>query len=430
MTTKMHLDHTEAAPAAAPTLAGPATPFPVPYSPVGTCLGRAELDAVERTVTSGRSLSCGDERRAFEAEFSQLTGAAHTLSLTNCTIALELATYLLNLEPGDEVITTPLSYQATITPLLMGPARVVFADIDPDTLNIDPASVERLMTRRTKAVYLVHYGGSLADMEALRSFCAPRGIRIVEDCAHSLGAEDEGYRPGDQGALACFSFQSYKNISTLGEGGAISLDDPDEAAVLHRITSIEPDADFAPRASTSLGPHPRPGDAVFRHEKNAYVEDCVALRHPGTNSTLAEPAAAVGRVQLKRLDELVEARRRIAERLDRVLAAADGARSAGARPGTRSAHHLYSALLEPSAYSQDAVLQALIAGGVEVQQRYFPLHLLPEWRFHGSCYGDCPVAEQVWFHQLVNLPIYPQMTERQLSHLENALAEALRRGRR
>ena len=402
--------------------------FVVPYLPVGTTYGRAETDVLMRCLESGRSLSCGEERDAFEREFAEHLGVRHAVSVANCTVALELATHLCDLREGDEVIVTSQSYQATATPLLTGPATVRFCDIEPEALNIDPARVAELVNGRTRAVFLVHYGGDLADMVALRAIAQDHGLVLVEDCAHALGTRRDGILPGTSG-LGCFSFQSYKNISTLGEGGMITTDNDAWAERLRRLRSIEPDADYVVRAAPGLGSHAAPpDDGVFRHEKESFYADCTRVRHPGTNSTLPEPAAAVGRVQLRRLPELLAARSAVARQLDLGLGRLRGVRVQRRDPASESAHHLYTFFVEPdSAVTQADVLASLVADGVEVQQRYFPIHLLAEWRRLGNHVGQCPVTEDLWFHRMVNLPIYPQLTTDQVQHMVEAVARAVTR---
>jgi perosamine synthetase len=396
----------------------PSNRYRVPYLPIGSTFGSDEIEALVRVLQSGEKLSCGPERDAFEAEFAEYTGAAHVLSLTNCTVALEMATYLLNLQPGDEVVAATQSYQANVTSLLNLPITVKFCDIDPDTLNVSPQSFAELVTDRTRALYLVHHGGTPADMASIMDTANRHAIRVVEDCAHALGARYHGQAPGTLGHLGCWSFQSYKNISTLGEGGALTIADPAWAEVVRRIRAIEPDADFRPQSASPFSNYSMPADAIERHAKNAYVEDCVALRNPGTNSTLAEPAAAVGRVQLRRLDSFVARRREIADRLDKGLEGIPGIRAQPRRPGIDSGHHLYTFFLDSAAgIDHDAFVARLDVEGIQIQLRYFPIHLLPEWRRLGHGIGECPVAERVWFHEQVNLPIYPQLENWQIDFM-------------
>ena len=404
-----------------------ATTYRVPYRPVGSLLGEDEIAAVRSVLTSGETLSCGRERSEFEREFAEHIGVPHAVSVTNCTVGLELATYLAALQPGDEVIATTQTYQATLTPLLGTPVRVRFCDIDPDTLNAASASIAELLTPRTKAIYLVHHGGVSADMEAITAIARQVGALVVEDCAHALGGTHRGRPIGAMGDFACFSFQSYKNISTLGEGGMITTPHGAAAATLRRIIAIEPDADFSLRSVASLGNHADPADNVDRHAKNAYTHDCSAVRHPGTNSTLAEPAAAVGRVQMRKLDEMVAMRRRIADALDASIAELGALRVQRRDPHGESAHHLYTCFVERnSGIDRDELARRIDAAGVQIQLRYFPVHLLPEWRAQGHTLGECPVAERIWFHEQLNLPIYPQMDDNQLDYMIDTVQRCVR----
>lgn len=378
---------------------------------------------------SGQTLSCGLERELFEAEFAALIGVPYAVSVTNCTVALELATYLAQVRPGDEVIAATQTYQATIQHLLGSGVTLKFCDIDANTLNIDPDCFASLISPRTRALYLVHHGGTSANMAPIMDLANQHGITVIEDCAHSIGAAYHGRAPGSLGHLGCFSFQSYKNISTLGEGGMLTFQDDRWNTKLRRIRAIEPDADFRPRATASLGSYRWPADGIERHDKNAYSEDCVAVRYPGTNSTLAEPAAAVGRVQLRRLPELLERRTQIANRLDAGLSVIPGIRVQKRDPDALSAHHLYTCFLDPDTeLDRDAVARVLIEDGIQIQLRYFPLHLLPEWRASGHGLGECPVAERVWFHEQLNLPIYPQMADWQVDYMIERVQAAVSGG--
>jgi perosamine synthetase len=405
----------------------PSEPFTVPYLPVGTTFSEAEISAITRVLYSGQKLSCGPERDAFERDFAAYVGAPHALSLTNCTVALEFATYLLHLRPGDEVIAATQTYQANVTPLLTLPVKVRFCDVDENTLNICPAAFDALVSDRTRALFLVHHGGTPADMDPIMKIAEARGISVIEDCAHALGAQYRGRALGSIGDFGCWSFQSYKNISTLGEGGMLTLRDEGHAQVVARIRAIEPDADFVAGAGQDLGGLPQPQDDVERHAKNAYLDRCVEIRHPGTNSTLCEPAAAVGRIQLQRLDGLVARRREIATRLDEGLAKIAGIRIQERTEGMQSAHHLYTCFLDPATgIDRDAFARLLVARGIEVQLRYFPVHLLPEWRRLGHGLGECPTAEQIWFHEQINLPIYPQLADWQIEFMIEQMASVMR----
>ncbi len=207
----------------------------------------------------------------------------------------------------------------------------------------------------------------------------------------------------------------------------LTTNDDEWAERLRRIRAIEPDATYRPRPSKRLGPHAAPSDGVFRHEKEAYTADCIEVRHPGTNSTLPEPAAAVGRVQLARLADLVARRTSIATALDDAVRELPGVTVQDRPERAPSAHHLYTFFVETdAAVPQHRLLGTLLDAGIEIQQRYFPIHLLAEWRRLGNELGQCPVAERTWFERQVNLPIYPQLTDHQLNYMIDTLTAILR----
>ncbi|MEV1293173.1 DegT/DnrJ/EryC1/StrS family aminotransferase [Pseudonocardia sp. NPDC049635] len=397
--------------------------YRVPFAARGSILGQREAAVLHQLVHEDTVLSSGALRAEFERRMAAHLGVRHALSVTSGTVALELAIGLLDLAPGDEVLVTPQTFQATVQPLLDTPATVRFCDIDPATANIDPSRVEEMLTERTRAVVLVHYGGLPADMDRITAATRPRGVVVIEDCAHALGADYRGRRPGSLGDIGCFSFHSSKNITTLGEGGLITVDRDDWARRIDRRRSNEVDADLL------VGPHP---DAVpeslpwMRWSERAYGQACSRVRRSGTNATLSEAAAAVGLVQLDRLPELHQRRAHVAARLDEVLAGQEGVRLTRTEPGTRSGHHLYTFFVERPGV-RDALVRALDARSVEVQLRYFPQHLMPEWRArgpHGP--GECPVAEASWFGGHMNLPCHPHLTDTQIDHLTDALDDALR----
>ncbi|MEU5465650.1 DegT/DnrJ/EryC1/StrS family aminotransferase [Streptomyces althioticus] len=398
--------------------------YAVPFARRGSVVGAADLAALTELVRSDGPLTSGVWRERFEERFRQWCGARHALSVTSGTVALELAIRLLGLAPGDEVIATPQTFQATVQPLLDHDVRVRFCDIDPDTLNLDPDALAALITDRTRAVLLVHYGGNPADMDRIMALTRPRGITVVEDSAHAIGALYRGRRPGSLADIGCFSFHSTKNLTTLGEGGMITLARDDWAERVARIRDNEVDGVYLPRAGAAadrpaLLPWMKFADGVYRHT-------AVGIRGAGTNATMSEAAAAVGLVQLGSLGRFVERRTRIAGRLDEAVSAFPGVRLHRAAPDSRHAYHLYTFFLTGGREVRERFVRALDRLGVEVQLRYFPLHLSPEWRLRGHRRGECPHAERIWFEEHMNLPCHPGLTDAQVDHMVAAVRRALR----
>lgn len=400
------------------------SPYTVPYPRVGARLGDRELAAVREVVNSGHTLSQGIWRERFEEAFRTYIGTRHAYTVTSGTVALDLAIHLLNLEPGDEVVVTPQTYHATIQPLLNHDVTVRFADVSPETLNIDPEQVAALITPRTRAIIAVHYGGYPVDMAAMMRLADEHDLVVIEDAAHTLGGLLHGRPPGGFGHIGCFSFHSAKNITTLGEGGMITFNDDDWAERVERLRGNESDAVFIPSPHTFGASVAPPAEVVY--PGLAYTHDVAKFRRAGTNATLTEPAAAVGLVQLDRLPELTAARQAVAARLTDVLAMYPGLRVPAVPPHIVHPYHLFTFFVEPdAAFTREELLTRLAAEGVQTLVRYFPLHLLPEWRARGHGYGECPVAERLWFDQQMNLPCQPTLTPGQVDELVAALDRAL-----
>lgn len=401
--------------------------FVVPAACRGSDLGEAELDALAVLVRSSGPLSGGDSRQTFERRFAEYVGARHALTVTSGTVALEIAIGLLELRAGDEVVVTPQTYQATVQPLLDLPVTVRFCDVDPDTLNMDPDALAGLLTDRTRAVVLVHYGGGPADMTAITALAHGVGAVVIEDCAHALGAERDGRRPGAMADISCFSFHGSKNITTLGEGGMITVDRDDWADRVDRRRSNDVDAEIDALPLTPDGAALPAALPWMKFAAHAYRHDYGRVRRAGTNATMSEAAAAVGIVQLAKLDTLVDRRRRIAAHLDAVLAEFVEVRPARVPPGVRHAYHLHTFFVPPPG-ARDALVRALDRRDVEIALRYFPQHLMPEWRRHrpGHGPGECPVAERIWFGEHMNLPCHPGLSDTQVEHLGDALRAGLR----
>lgn len=392
--------------------------FVVPFARRGSLVDDADVAAVARLVSEAGTLSAGEWRDRFERRFAEHVGAKHAMSVTSGTVALELAIQLLDLAPGDEVIATPQTFQATLQPLLDHDVQVRFCDVDPASLNMDPAVLRTLITERTKAILLVHYAGYPAQVDEIVAIARKHGIIVIEDCAHALGSEYLGRRPGNLADIGCFSFHSTKNITTLGEGGMLTFNRDDWAERVERRRSNEVDGIFVSQANDGE-PFLLPW---MKFSADVYRMACVGVRRSGTNATLSEAAAAAGLAQLDKLDSMVARRQEIAARLDDVIGSFEGTRLHQTPAGSTHARHLYTFFVEEG---RDDLVRSLHGLGVEVQLRYFPLHLTPEWRWRGHRAGECPEAERSWFTSHMNLPCHPGLTDLQVDHLVDAVATSL-----
>jgi perosamine synthetase len=399
--------------------------YAIPYPRVGSDFGEREIAAIQQLLKSGSTLSQGVCRQRFEEAFRRYVGSKYAFSVTSGTVALELAIHLLDLRAGDEVIVTPQTYQATIQPLLDYKVTVRFADVSPNNLNIDPSHVADLITHRTKAILLVHYGGYPAEMHQLMQLARERDILVVEDAAHALGTRYLGQPAGSLGHIGCFSFHCSKIITTLGEGGMITFDRDDWAQRLERIRANESDA-LLQQASNVFGQSVKPCVGAL-YPGNAYTHDCLLIRRSGTNATLSEPAAAVGLVQLERLPEFVSRRQAIANYLADILSNFDSIRVPTIPADVVHPYHLFTFFLQRrrNGIERDDLVRKLTDAGIEVQLRYFPLHLLPEWRAEGHGYGECPTTERLWFDEQMNLPCHPTLSDAAVEKIGLTLRAAL-----
>lgn len=398
---------------------------------IGSVIGAEEIEALT-TLLAGRqeSLSWGHEIEAFEQDFARLCGAEHAIAVSSGTAALDLCAQALGFGPDDEIVCTAFSFWSTISAQVARGVRVRFADVDPDTMNIDPATIEAQITPRTKAIYLVHYGGNPARLDEVRAIADRHGLLVLEDCCHAPGALSQG-RPIGGGDVCCFSFHSYKNITTLGEGGMVTTGDPLIARRIRDLRSIGILAEGHRREDAAFGPYRKPEFDLNDHSKGSWDVDIFRVDEIGSNFRMTAAAAAMGRVQLRRLQALNAARRSVAERYDDALSAL-GFRPVRIRPGDRSAWHLYSCFL-PAALGVDRnrLLQRLRERhDIAITLRYWPLHLNSILRSKGHAFGEAPVCERLWFEEHLNLPIGPLFGDDLVDRIVAAIAESLPHCRR
>lgn len=326
-------------------------------------------DATMRVLRSGRYV-LGPEVAAFESEFARYCGTRHAVALNSGTSALHLALLAAGVGPGDEVITTPLSFVATVSAIHYTGARAVFVDVDPRTCTLDPARVAAAITPRTRAIVPVHLYGRIADMPAIRAVAGR--LPIIEDACQAHGASFQGRRAGSLGDLGCFSFYPSKNLGACGEGGAVTTDDPERAETIRRLR------DWGQSGK-------------YRH----------VLK--GFNYRMDELQAAILRVKLERLDAWNAERRQIAATYRRVLAELPLVLPEDAEGHV---YHLFAVRTR----GRDDLRRALEATGVETGVHYpVPLHRVPAFAEFSYAEKRYPVAESVADEEL-SLPLYPGLS--------------------
>lgn len=369
------------------------TPTTVPFFQHD--LGEAELEAIAE-VFRGPMLTTGDTVRTFEERFAEFLGVSHVLGLTSCTGALHLSLLALGIGPGDEVITTPMTFIATATAILEAGATPVFVDVEPDTGLLDPDRVEEALTPRTRAILPVHLYGQMCDMRALRELADRHGLFLVEDAAHCIEGMRDGARPGQLGDTACFSFYATKNM-TCGEGGAVTTNDGRLAEKLRLLRLHGMNRTAADRA--------REG---YRHW------DMVLL---GWKYNMDNIQAAILLPQLERLESSWQKRQALARHYQDALTDLSGLCIPATRPGVKHAHHLFPVWVD--GFPRDALVQTLQQQGIGTMVNYRAIHLLSYFREHcGFRRGAFPNAERIGDRTL-SLPLYPTMP---IDHVERSVA--------
>lgn len=369
-------------------------------------IGEEEIAEVVDTLRSGW-LTTGPKTRRFEREFAAYTGAQYALALNSATAALHLALDAAGIRPGDEVITTPLTFAACANVIVQTGATPVLADVSPDDLNIDPAQVERRITPRTRALMAVHYAGQPCRMDALLDIARRYNLFLIEDAAHAAGAEYRGQRIGSLGDATAFSFYATKNLTT-GEGGMLTTNRP-ELAERARLMTL----------------HGMNRDGWQRYEKGgSWYYEVIA---PGYKYNMSDIMAALGLVQLRRLDAMNARRAELATRLTAALAGCEAVATPSARPEVRHVWHLYVIRLRLECLRIDRArfIEELTARGIGTSVHFIPIHYHPYYREgFGFRLGDFPVAEDA-YPRLVSLPLYPAMTETDVDRVAEAVLDVV-----
>jgi dTDP-4-amino-4,6-dideoxygalactose transaminase len=367
-------------------------------------IGEAEAEASRRPIMSGW-LTQGPEVAAFEREFAAYTGAQHACAVSNCTTGLHLALLAVGVGPGDEVVTVSHSYIASANAVRYCGAAPVFVDIDPATSNMDPALVAAAIGPRTRAILCVHQMGMPCDLAGILAIADAHGLPLVEDAACASGSEilwrGEWEKVGKaHGAIACFSFHPRKVITT-GDGGMITTNSPDY------------DAQFR-----LLRQHGMSVSDRVRHSANQVIFEEHAVL--GYNYRMTDVQAAIGREQLKRLPEIVAARRRLGARYAALLAGIPGLEAPHEPAWARSNWQSYAVRL-PAGSDQRGVMQAMLDRGVATRRGIMCAHREAPYQRPGGY--QLPESERAQDTRIV-LPMYPQMSDDDQDYVAEMLAEA------
>ena len=366
-------------------------------------VGEEEMLEVADTLRSGW-ITTGPKTQQFESAFRSKVGAPAALGLNSCTAGLHLGLLALGIRPGDEVITTPMTFIATSTAIMEAGATPVFVDVEPTSGNLDAARVEAAITSRTRAILPVHLFGLMCDMRALRAIADRHGLAIVEDAAHCVEGTRDGVRPGALGDTACFSFYATKNL-TCGEGGAVIVRD---AALYEKLRLLRV--------------HGMNKIAADRAREGYTHWDMVTM---GWKYNMSNIEAALLLPQFARLDAKLAQRQALAQRYAQRLAAVPGIRLPTQSSGPNDVHarHLFPIWIANG--KRDEVIAELKQRRVDAMVNYRAIHLLTYFQDRLGCKrGDFPIAEDIG-EATLSLPFFPTMSHQDADTVAGHLLDIL-----
>ncbi len=380
-------------------------------------IGDEEINEVVRTLRSGW-LTTGPRTAQFEEEFSAYADVPHALAVNSCTSGLHVALAALNIGPGMEVITTPLTFCATVNTIIHTGATPVLADVGPDG-NIDPASIASRITDKTRAIVPVHFAGLPCDMEAIWFLARRHGLDVIEDCAHAAGSLYQGRHAGaahrltgEHSAAAVFSFYAVKNLTT-GEGGMVLTHDPELASRM-KILSLH---------------------GISKNAWNRYSDRGhwgYEVLESGFKYNMSDIQASIGIHQLRKLEGFIEARTRFAELYNNLLGEVEEVEVPADKADCRHAWHLYTLRLnlDRLAIGRDEFIEQLKEHGVGTSVHFIPIPLHPFFAARAKLrQNQCPAALEL-FPRLISLPLFPAMTEAQVEHVAKAVRQIARKSRK
>lgn len=349
---------------------------------------KAEIDEAIARVLDSCQFVLGPEVAQFEKEFAAYCGTSECIALNSGTSALHLALLAAGVGPGDEVITVPFTFVASVATILYAGAKPVLVDIEPRTFNMNPAALDAAISPRTKAIVPVHLYGHPADMDPILELARKHKLVVIEDAAQAHGAKYEGRSVGSVGDIACFSFYPAKNLGAYGEGGAVTTNNPEYARTLRMLR------DWGQ-------------DRKYHH-----------LLH-GYNYRMEGFQGAILRVKLRHLESWTETRRAIVKTYNEHLAGADVVRPAE-MPWARHVYHLYTLRTD----NRNALQAALLNAGIQTGIHYStPVHLQPAYTALGYGPGSFPESEKAAL-EVLSLPLYPELSDSQIEDVAKAVMQA------
>ncbi len=349
----------------------------------------SEIEAVKKVLKSGW-WGAGPMAFEFENKFAAFIGTKHAVSLNSCTAALHLAVKVCDFPAGSEIITTPITFISTAFAASYNNCEVVFADIEEDTLNIDPEDIRRKITEKTRAIIPMHYGGHACRMDEIMEIAREFELTVIEDCAHATGGKYRDRMLGGIGDLGCFSFHAVKNLA-MGDGGMITLNNTEREQRVIRLRWLGINRETRSRTT-----------------KDSY-EWYYKIDEIGYKFQMNDILASIGLVQLERLEEMNTRRIAIVKRYNKAFSDLDWLETPVIKEYATNFPHNYVIKTD----YRDDLMEYLGNHGISTSIHYMPLYMHP---FYDGSNTDCPVAERVW-KRLLTLPLYPDLKSEECDYI-------------
>jgi len=368
------------------------------------CIEDDDVAAVVESLKSGH-LTTGPKVAEFESALAESVGSEYAVAVANGTAALHIAALTLELQPGDEVITSPITFAASANCVLYCGAKPVFADIDPETMLLDINKVKERITTKTRAIIPVHYGGELCDMDAYTALAEESDLFIIQDSAHSLGGLIRSRHQGEYPGMQIWSFHPVKTITT-GEGGAVTTNDPEVYKKLLKLRT----------------------HGITRDANQYIIQDGIndgwyyEMQELGYNYRLTDPQCALGISQLKKLNIFAKRREEIVNRYNEAFK--DLPLEVQKTPEwSNPVRHLYTIRIADKSRRRE-IFDNLRSKNIGVNAHYIPVYLLPYYQSIGYDKGICPVAEDA-FDRLITIPLHQKMTDEQVEYVIKAVSDVI-----
>ena len=387
--------------------------FKVPWSGRGHQYTQEEIDLVVEVMKNADPLTQGKYQAEFEQKFSKYLGVQHSFSMTSATAALEIAAMLCKLSSGDEVIIPAHTFAASAIPFCRRGVKIKWADIDPKTFLATEETIEHLIKKKTKVIVLVHLYGQVCDMDPIMSLAKKNNILVVEDVAQALGAEYRGQKAGSIGDFGCYSFHTHKNLTTLGEGGALTVKDPELAKVVPGFRH------------NGMRGFPQPRDLYWVPAMSNVDFDWAGVWP--YNFCQGEVQNALAAKVLERLDQMNADRGQRARTFKESMSAYEELQFQALTPGSTHAYHLLPAHFhgEKWGVSRDNFMKTLaFEKKIKVVVQYYPLYRYPMFQKAGMGEADCPNTDR-FFDNMVSFPFHHWMPREQFDYMISGVRDAL-----